>query len=245
MILRLLMIALFCVCGSCSTESHQRKHNTIGRDPTWFPLDFKLQTANINAFTNSLVDSISHVEHYPMRIFDANWISLYQDLEEEKYAAVFTSLPMNRENQDRYTFSDPFLLIGPVLVVPENSSATSLKDFGDKNVGINQFDDTILIVQKYPTTYIKLYQNMPIALEDLAAGRIDAVLINTLEAHALVPNLYPGTLKIVSDPLTDKGLRMITLKGENEKLIKHFNAGLKKLQTSGQYQELREKFTVN
>lgn len=245
MILRIILIMLVCLVGGCGSKQPEFGHYSIGRDPTWFPLNFKLQTANINAFTNSLIAAIARTEHVPMRILDVDWNTLYTHLEERRYAGAFTSFPKNPQNLDRYTFSEPFLLLGPVLVVSEDSSATSLADLDDALIGINQFDDSVLIVQKYPTLQIKLYQNMPMALEDLAAGRIDAVLISTLEAQALVPNLYPGMLKIVTGPLSDKALRLITLKGENEQLIKHFNRGLKDLHETGQYASLREKFGVN
>ncbi|MCH9609720.1 MAG: Lysine/arginine/ornithine-binding periplasmic protein [Chlamydiales bacterium] len=245
MIFKIALILLLSFLGGCSSEPSTDKQYAIGRDPTWFPVNFKLQTGNVNAFSNSLVGSISRLEQTPMFIFDTNWITLFQGLEEEEYDAVFTPLPVNQENQDRFTFSDPFLLIGPVLVVPETSKVTMLSQLRDKRIGINQYDDTILIVQKFPAVSIKLYQNMPLALEELAAGRLDGVLINTLQAHALVPNLYPGILKIVTPPLSDKGLRLVTLKGKHEKLIEHFNLGLEKMRASGQYGELREKFALN
>ncbi len=245
MIFRLILVAVLFLVGGCGSKSPEFGEHSIGRDPTWFPLNFKLQTANINAFVNSLVAAIARTEHIPMRILDVDWDSLYTHLEQKSYAGAFTSFPMNEENLGRYSFSKPFLLLGPVLIVPEHSNATTLSDLRNKVVGINQFDDSILIVQKQPTIIIKLYQNMPTALEELAAGRIDAVLMPTLEAHALVPNLYPGMLKIVTPPLSDKALRLITLKGENEQLIKCFNRGLKEMKITKQYELLREKFGVN
>lgn len=247
MIFRLLTIALLICSTSCSSSKDEPEFGeySIGRDSLWFPLNFKLQTANINAFVNSLTATIARTEAVSMQIINIDWDSLYANLEEHRYAGAFTSLPMNPQNLNRFTFSHPFLLLGPVLIVPEHSQATSLETLPKSSVvGINQFDESVLIAQRYPSHIIELYQNMPQALEDLAAGRVDAVLMPTLEAKALVPNLYPGVLKIVTPPLSDKALRLITLKGENEKLIHHFNAGLQELNATGQYQQLREKFSV-
>ena len=247
MIFRSLTVFVLICFSSCSSSNHEPEFGSysIGRDSTWFPLNFQLQTPNINAFVNAFTATIARTQAVPMNIINVNWDELYTLLEEREYAGAFTSLPMNPANLARYTFSQPFILLGPVLIVPEHSSATSLETL-NKNaiIGVNQFDDSVLIAQRYPSHIIELYQNMPQALEDLVAGRIDAVLMPTLDAKALVPNLYFGILKIVTPPLSDKALRLITLRDENDELIHHFNAGLSELHATGQYKQLREKFGV-
>lgn len=134
--------------------------------------------------------------------------------------------------------------MGPVLVVPADSNATSLIDLKGKIIGVSQFNEDDLIVQKDPSIIIQYYQNIPQALEILASGNIDGLLIATLEAHALVPHLYPSILKIVTGPLNDKGLRLLTLKDAQPKLLNQFNKGLEQTQKSGLYNELRTNFGV-
>ena len=69
-------------------------------------------------------------------------------------------------------------------------------------------------------------------------------LIPNLEARALIPNLYTNQLKIVTAPLSNHGLRLITLKGNHEDLIDYFNKGLEKLKKEGTYQKIRHDFGV-
>lgn len=237
----LLVLALVFLVG-CEKQPSLGKYS-IGRDPSWFPLQLDQQFfPNITAFTTVLVQKISKVEEVPLTVIDLSWAQLFQSLEEEEVAGIFTSLPPTPITTDKYTFSDPFLWLGPVLVVKKGAPVTSLLDLEGKIVGVNQFSESVLIVQEYPSILIKLYENMPTALEDLVEGKIDGVLLETLEAHALIPNLYPDSLKIVTAPLNDKGLRLITLKGKNEALIRHFNAGLKKLRHSSNYADIRETY---
>ena len=222
--------------------SHRNKSDTlIGRDPSWYPENLGTKTDEINGFTNALIGNIGNNK---IQIIDIDSINLLQGLDDQEYPAILSSLPPTEENQDRYLFSNPYLLIGPVLVVPFNSKATSLDDFEEKIVGVSPYDDSILIAQKNPTLIIKEYEAMPTALEDLATGEIDAVLLNTLKANALIPNLYPETLRIVSYPLNKKGLRLIALRGENEDLISHFNTKLSELRESGEYTKLRKQFGI-
>ncbi len=61
------------------------------------------------------------------------------------------------------------------------SQETSLNQMKGKIIGMSQFDESVLIAQQYPVI-IKLYQEMPAALEDLVQGRIDGLLMTALDA---------------------------------------------------------------
>jgi polar amino acid transport system substrate-binding protein len=216
----------------------------IGRDETWFPLTLGEKTANVNGFTNALVQEISQETGQPMYIQNLSWDQLFSKLDRHELSGVFTSISPNVENQKKYTFSDPFLLLGPVLVVQQNSQKSSLAQMGVSKIGVSQYDDSILILQKYPSIQIELYENMPTALDDLAEDKIDGVLISNIEAHTLVPTRYLGKLRIATKPLSNKGLRLITIKEKNDPLIKYFNDGLRRLQSNSRYPALIEKFNV-
>ncbi len=217
---------------------------SIGRDQTWFPLNLGQKTANITAFSTALIQAIAKQEKQPIEIYNVSWDQLFPGLSEQRYAGVLSSLSPNSTNRETFTFSDPFLLLGPVLVVPQKSDALSLEEMTGTLVGTSQYDDSVLILQKYPTIIVELYSNLITALDDVARGKIDAVLVPSLDAHSLVPHLYPGVLKIATAPLNNKALRLITIKGENEKLMMHFNKGLHKLYSKNRYQALLEKFSV-
>jgi polar amino acid transport system substrate-binding protein len=233
-----LLVPLFLLFAGCGEKTPSYGRYSIGRDKSWFPMQFNQKKPNLNAFTNALVEEIAKIEHVPMHVVDIGWAQLFQRLENKEVSGIFTSLSPTVITEGKYSFSDPFLLLGPVLVVPKDSKATSLVDLSGKIIAVNQFDDSVLIVQRYPSIIIKLYQNVPSVLEDLSRGKIDGALVPVLEAYDLVPSVDPQ-LKIVTLPLNHKALRLITLKGKNKKLLKHFNNGLQHTITSSRYQTLR------
>jgi len=240
---RWLLLLLLLAQTTCSHQ-HTLRSWAIARDPTWYPLDLGQHTANINAFTNALVQAINKNEKVDIQLREENWDDLLLQLRQQQIDGVLTSMTPLPMYQDVYDFSDPFLLLGPVLVVPAHVQVLSLEDLSNKFIGVNQFDDSVLIVQAYPDILIEEYQSIPQALEALAAGHLDALLVPTLDAQALVPHLYPGILKIASPPLNDKGLRLMTIKNSYPKLIEHFNRGLETTENSGLYHELRAHFAV-
>lgn len=239
----LLIFLLFLVSCNPSKMGGGRTF-TIARDPTWFPLQFKEMTSNINGFTNGVVLELAKIENDSFAIVDVAWNQLFDGLEKGDYGGIFTSLGPNLITTERYSFSDPLLLLGPVLVVPIDASVHSLEDLRGRTVDAYQYDESVLIIQKYPSILIQTYQNIVLALDDVASGKVAGALVPNLEARALIAALYPDRLKIASEPLSNKGIRVITLKDKNSDLIEDFNTGLAKLKDQGTYKKLLNEFGV-
>lgn len=238
------LIALLFIFSCTRAERTVQGKYVIGRDQTWFPLTLGEKTPNVNGFTNALVQELAQISNQPIFLINLSWDQLFTRLDRGDVSAVLTSITPNPENQKKYTFSESFLDLGPVLIVPQHSNVTSLAQLGVSRVGVSQYDDSILLLQKYPSIHIELYENMPTALDHLVNGELDGVLLAHLDAQSLVPTHFEGRLRIVTKPLTNKGLRLITREGENDVLIKYFNDGLEKLKQSSRYDALIEKFNV-
>lgn len=242
---RLIFLALLLVVFGCQSKPPSLGSYSIGRDQTWFPLLLSSKQPNLNAFTNALVQEIAKSTKLPMQIVDFSWSQLIYALEQEQVAGVLTSLSPDVITQDRFSFSTPFLYLGPVLVVPEASKAESVADLNGAIIGVYQYDQSVFVASRYPSLLIQMYQSIPLALASLAAGELDALLVPNLEAQNLVPSLYPNELKIVTEPLTTEGLRLITLKNKNKNLLEAFNKGLRSLEDKSCYEELRTRFRLD
>ena len=242
---RILLWACLLALMGCGKSIPDNPENTIGRDSSWFPLQLDSKATSLTAFTDALVQEIGHLEHIPLHIVNIDWIQLFQHLDEGTVGSIFTSLTPNLLSEKKYTFSEPVIPLGPVLIVPADSEATSLADLAGKIVSVYQYDESSLVVQEHPTIVIRLYQNMPSILEDLSKGVIDAVLMPVLDARSLVYHLYPLQLKIITEPLSTKAIRLITLKDENQALLRRFNRGLKKVQENGTYDNLRRLYKLD
>ncbi|MFQ5730194.1 MAG: substrate-binding periplasmic protein, partial [Waddliaceae bacterium] len=159
------------------------------------------------------------------------------------YDAVLSSLTPNVINRQWYAFSDPFYLVGPVLIVPEKSKAQSLEDMEGKIIGIESGALQVFNIPEPPNIVIIPYGTASQALENLDNNVIDGVILEALRAYIYIEGFYKGRLKIASLPLTDKGLRLIT---RNEPrsilLVSRFNEGLKAIREEGLYGELIEKW---
>jgi ABC-type amino acid transport substrate-binding protein len=243
-IMKRILLCLLLFFAGCVQSTTKLGPNSIGRDPTWFPLRLGRKAINVTGFSNALVQEIANIENKNFQIVDISWIQLFEGLEKGEYAGVLTSLEPNAITEESYSFSDSFLYLGPVLVVPESANVDSLSDLEGLIVGAYAYDDSVLILQRYPSILIETYQNLTNGLQGILDGSMAGALVPNLEARAIIPNLYTNELKIVTEPLSNKGLRLATLKNQNMELIKSFNNGLEKLRKDGTYMELRTKFSI-
>lgn len=235
-----LLLLLLILCCSCSQNSSKVVYR-VGRDPGWEPYGFGTRNSEINAFLNSLLNNICKKEECDMQILDVSPLQLYSSLTEGFLDAALTRITPSIETQDVYNFSAPLLATGPVLVVRIDSSITSLADLEEKKVGVNPDENAQKLLQKYSIIYLQPYHDMNSALVDLAQQRIDALLMGVLEAEPMVNGPFQDSLKIVTPPLTNEGIRMVALK-QNEEIIKKTNQALRNLQNNGFYARLKKCF---
>jgi polar amino acid transport system substrate-binding protein len=137
--------------------------------------------------------------------------------------------------------SEPFLLLGPVLVISTQDSLQELNEARRKIIGIDATSQSImtLSLDKDPSIQLRLYDNALQALADLDNHRIDGVVLHSLPAYIYTQTFYSGRLKVATTTLNDEGIRLMTLKNANgQALIQLFNHGLNTLRENGTYDQL-------
>jgi polar amino acid transport system substrate-binding protein len=241
--IRALLIFL-CLLSQACTKSSSVKETRVGLDPSWFPLAIPGRESSVTGFSTELLKEIGKIEKISFTKVTVNWDDLVDGLHMQKYVAILSSMPPYDFNKQTYDFSELYLLTGPVLVVSIDSDIDSIKKLSGKEIAVLPETRGALIVEKNPAVIIRDYDVIPKALSDVANGNVDGAIVNVLSAVAYCQDLYKGKLKVVTDPLTNEGLRMITRKGDEEGLIRQFNRGLHKLKSSGAYDKLLAKWNL-
>ncbi len=211
-------------------------------DQSWYPLLLDGKENNLTAFSTELLQEIGKKEEIAFSKAAVGWDVLMEGLKKGEYIAILFSMPPYNFNQQTFDFSDLYLKTGPVLVVPTSFNYTSLDDMAGKEIAVMPDSTGTLILEKYPGILIRNYDSIAKALNDVNAGKIDGALIDVLMASSYCQDLYQGKLRIVTKPLNDFGLRLITLHNRAPELIKAFNNGLEKLKSSKEYDKLMKKW---
>lgn len=220
---------------SCGGKSNGGRK--VGVDASWYPLELGPRDNNVTAFSTELLTEIGKTQKIPFVKITVNWNDLLEGLQRDQYEAILSSMPPYIFNEKLYDFSDVYLYLGPVLVVPIDSPIDSLKMPPGKEIAVISGSSNATVIESVPGILIRQYASVPAALNDILNNTIDGALVDVLTAVAYCNDLYQGQLKIATPPLTDEGLRLITKHGFAQDLIKGFNKGLEKLKKNGSYEK--------
>lgn len=226
-------------CGKKKTYDYN-----VGIDPAWFPLDIPGMEKSLVAFSTELLQEIGKTKKKHIGIVTMSWDNLAEGLHNEKYDAMLSTLYPFIFYEKKYSFSDAYLLTGPVLIVPINSKIDELPMLKGKEVGMLRGSAAANLVEKHEGLLIRYYDTIPDLLNDLLVSTVDAAIVDHLTAQAYIRDLYHDQLKIATKPLNDQGVRMVTLYEHEPALLKLFNQGLKTLKATGRYDELLEKWNL-
>jgi polar amino acid transport system substrate-binding protein len=234
-----LLCALLLVVGCDKKKSYDY---TVAVDPAWLPVNLPGMEKNLLAFATELLQEIGQTKKKQIGIIPMSWDNILEGLQKKQYDGILSSLYPYLFYEKEYTFSDVYLMTGPVLIVPIKSRIDSLPMLKGKEVGVLHGSKDIPLLEKKDGMLIRYYDSVPELLNDLLRMSIDAAVVDTLMAHAYIRDLYHGQLKIATAPLSTQGLRLVTLYNQSPALIKLFNQGLKTLKATGRYDELLEKW---
>jgi polar amino acid transport system substrate-binding protein len=239
----LIIFAAFIAMRGCSrTPRTTQSRFHIAIDRSWYPLALYGKENNLLAFADELLDAIGRESGLTFDVLDIRTANLIPDLDNGFYDGMISAMPPTHLNMIRYRFSDPIYLLGPLLVVRSDSPIKSLEELAGRFVGIRrgaslQFD------VPFPNANITPYDNMTVALADLDNNKIDALIMDSLQAYVQIQGIYAGKVKIVTSPLTQDGLRLVTLnKTRYNELFDLFNKSLSSLKENGTYEELLRKW---
>lgn len=238
-----ILLYAFAFCVLFSSCERQKSYYVVAKDPAWLAIHDTPILGPLNTFLTALMLEIAKKEKFKVNLVDISEFELYQGLEGEDFQAIFSTLSPDDTTAELYDFSLPILAIGPVLIVRNDDPAVQLDDLKGKILGVPVYGASIYLAQKVPNVVIKEYVKLPQALEDLQQEKIDGVLMGTLLASSLV-NKYQG-LKIATPPLTNEAIRLLVLKGKNQKLLQEVNQNLERLSKESNLQKLQQKFYLS
>lgn len=236
----LLLSVIFISFFSCSKESKKNIYK-IGRDVNWSSVNLQGREKNMSAFVEELLQEVSLREQIKIQLYSIKGDGLIHALDRQ-YDGVLSSLTPS--NLSDYLFSDPFYLLGPVLLTRESTKISSLKDIEGMIVGIPGELSTVFTGDiLFPSVHFVTYENVNRALSNLLSNSLDGVILNSIPAYAYVTGYYAGKVKVVTPPLTDLGLRLVATKHSPE-LIKYFNKALKDMMEDGTYERLLKRWDL-
>jgi polar amino acid transport system substrate-binding protein len=247
-ILLIVLAALSLVFMGCTKKEEAAEaaalNIVIATDATWPPMEMVDESKEIVGFDIDLMAAIAEAGGFTYEFRNTAWDGIFAGLSTDEYDAVMSSVTITDERKETMDFSDPYINAGQVLVVKkEMSGVETLEDLAGKSVGAQIGTTGAFAIEKVAGVTLKTYDEIGLAFEDLANGRIDGAVADTPVAadFALQNDSYKGRLVIVGKPFTDEFYGIAVKKGNTE-VLAAINAGLAKVLNTDTYTAIEEKW---
>jgi polar amino acid transport system substrate-binding protein len=231
---------------SCAPAASTVKKYTIASDASWPPMESVDANKNIVGFDIDLINAIAKDQKFEVEIKNTAWDGIFAGLEGGAYDAILSSVTITDDRKKTYDFSDPYFDANQAIVVRADDSAMkSETDLAGKTVGA-QIGTTgaIYVGDKLKDTTLKQYDTPDLPMMDLVNKNIDAVIVDTPVAanYALQAEQFKGKLKMAFQIVTDERYGLTVQKGDPKNVLALFNAGLKNVKASGEYDKIYQKW---
>ena len=166
------------------------------------------------------------------------------------------SMTPTNDRQEVLNFTEPYSFVPAVVVVPEDSSASDVTtDLDGKKIGVcadctyQFFLEKTLAIRGFDFDFViddatvSGYDTDTTALQDLALGRLDAVMTSITTAQAFIDKGNP--VKIIGDPLFGEPLAVAFDKDtdlDNTTLVDEVNTIVEDMHDDGTLTELSKKW---
>jgi len=237
-------LSVLCVFTGCSKDNAKGKKLMIATDATWPPMEYIDANKNIVGFDIDMLTAAAKEGGFEIEFKNQAWDGIFAGLAAGKYDAVISSVTITDDRKKTMDFSVPYINAGQIIVVKkELNGMDKLAQFEGKKVGAQIGTTGALEIKKFPKITAKEYDELGLAMEDLAKGRIDAIVCdNPIAANfALQNDKYKSILKIVGVPFTTEEYGIAVNKG-NKEILDLINNGLKKVKEKGTDKELEKKW---
>jgi polar amino acid transport system substrate-binding protein len=237
-------LCLFAIMPGLSLSQGKMRTITVATDATWPPMEMVDVNKNIVGFDIDFMNAVAKGAGFKVEYKNTAWDGIFGGLGAGKYDAIISSVTITEERKKLYDFSEPYINVGQILVVPRGmKEVKGLADLKGKKVGAQIGTTGSFEIKKIEGVELKTYDEIGLAFEDMTAGRISGVVCDepTAANFALQRAEYKAKFQIVGEPFTEESYGVVVRKGDKE-LLSLINKGIRAVKTKGIDKNLKKKW---
>ncbi|MCL2154735.1 MAG: basic amino acid ABC transporter substrate-binding protein [Leptospirales bacterium] len=243
LLLTIFVLSLLCIFSACKKQQAIKKI-TVATDAAYTPMEYTDEGGNIVGFGIDITKAAAKEGGFEVEFIKQPWEGIFDGLNTGKYEAITASITITEERKQTMDFSIPYINAGQIIVVKQDSNVTQLSQLEGKKVGTLINSTGADEVSKNNKIILRgNYDEIELAIEDLANGRLDAVVCDSpIAANYVSQNpKYKPILKMAGDILTIEQYGIAIKKGNTE-VLELINNGLRKVQEKGIDKALENKW---
>jgi polar amino acid transport system substrate-binding protein len=217
----------------------------VGTDAAYAPFESQNEKGEIVGFDIEVVQAAAAKAGIQVKFVNTPWEGIFNTLQQGDRDMIVSAVTITDERKQTMDFSDPYFDAAQLIAVKETSKVAKFADLKKLKVGVQTGttgDEAVTKLLGKASTNIKRFESTPLALKELEAGGVDAVVAdNGVIAH-YVANNPGGKFKTVSDKEFVPEQYGIAFKKGNTELQAKMNQGLAAIKADGSYAQIHAKY---
>ncbi len=219
---------------------------TVGTDAAYAPFESQNEKGEIVGFDIDVVSAIAKKAGFEVKFVNTPWEGIFNTLGQGDRDLLVSAITINDERKQTMDFSDPYFNAQQLIAVKDNSKVAKFTDLKKLKVGVQTGttgDEAVSKLLGKTNTNIKRFESTPLALKELEAGGVDAVVADNGVVINYVTNNSGAKFKAVADTAAFAAEQYgIAVKKGNAELLAQLNKGLADIKADGTYDQIYAKY---
>ena len=217
----------------------------VGTDAAYAPFESQNEKGEIVGFDIEVVQAAAAKAGIQVKFVNTPWEGIFNTLQQGDRDMIVSAVTITDERKQTMDFSDPYFDAAQLIAVKETSKVAKFADLKKLKVGVQTGttgDEAVTKLLGKASTNIKRFESTPLALKELEAGGVDAVVADNGVIANYVANNPGGKFKTVSDKEFVPEQYGIAFKKGNTELQAKMNQGLAAIKADGSYAQIHAKY---
>ncbi len=245
------MSLLFSGCGSKSSaddslnEIKEKGEFVVGLDDSFPPMGFRDDKGEIVGFDIDLAKEVGKRMGVNVVFKPVDWDGVVLSLKNKDIDVIWNGLTITEDRLKQINFSNAYLENDQIIVVQSDSDIKAKSDLSGKIVGLQLGSSSEVALASDEAIQsslkeIKKYSNNTEALMDLAAGRVDAVIVDEVVGRYYIEK-REGVYKVLEDNFGEESYG-VGLRKEDKKFQDELNNILDEIKEDGTGEKISNKW---
>ena len=213
----------------------------VGTDAAYAPFESQNEKGKIVGFDIDVVKAAAAKAGIAVKFVNTPWEGIFNNLAQGDRDLVASAVTITDERKQTMDFSTPYFDAQQLIAVPTNSKITKFDDLKKLKVGVQTGttgDEAVSKSLGKTNANIKRFESTPLALKELEAGGVDAVVADNGVVINYVNNNTGGKFKTVTDSAFAPEQYGLAIKKGNTELKTLMDKGLADIKTDGTYDKI-------
>lgn len=213
----------------------------VGTDAAYAPFESQNEKGEIVGFDIDVVKAIAAKASMEVKFVNTPWEGIFNALGQGDRDFLVSAVTITDERKQTMDFSDPYFDAAQLIAVKNTSKVSKFDDLKKLKVGVQTGttgDEAVSKLQGKTSANIKRFESTPLALKELEAGGVDAVVADNGVVIHYVNNNTSANFKTVADATFTPEQYGLPVKKGNAELLAKLNKGLADIKADGTYDKI-------